>query len=342
MAKERGPTKCRGRFGQLRDQTDVAANLLDSEGLLTPGIQTQGDLSDIVDFSGTDWYAYDPNDSFYVNSADGNRTLVLPAGVSEDELCVWKQIASVPERHPTGLVEESVRGIGLVPMLIGDYSINGTLVEEFARQYQPSNEVMEALQLFTPLAEKSTSGTHRLGMKLGIDPKHIVVPRRGKAAGVEHLAGYHLMGGFGFGMNDEQTLVYDAPWHVEVHSHKEKGADTGVLGVGFWVNEGNQMLLGQIQSMHGANEQLGGLDIGTVGLAVAEKVATAMGFSSLRMYSARSHPQFLMHPEDRGKHYNHFQEIFNRSARALDYTPVAEGSKAARGGHYIGFVKHLR
>lgn len=100
--------------------------------------------------------------------------------------------------------------------------------------------------------------------------------------------------------------------------------------VGFWAQD-NEILVSQMQSCRGT--RLPGKDFGVTCLSILEVVGREMGFDKVTSYTAERHPIFREHPGSWKQLNQEFRQIWDSSARKLNYEPT-NGRKGM-------YVKHL-
>lgn len=332
--KRKGPIRCEGRFRELREALAEAIEVMANND---PNyrIFTRGELKTLYDLVSTDISRLDVKDPYYHGGIDLLRT----------------DFASI---------REGEEGLGLVPLITEDVPVKSALTEGYIRQFGPKGKVIDNLLFFAGGSEvhflsdtndlklKRTEGAEGLDKKLGIDMASIVLPvKNGKDEGRTSLVGYKLAAGFGIGPNMFETLVYDTPFHIEVHKRKPtdmpwtpRTTESGVMGIGFWLNKNNDMLVAQVQEMRGEAKLPEGVDLGIAGLAVAEAVARALGFSTITTYAAKEHPQFRMHPDSERQMMGAFVCYFDKSAKRLGFEPISR-KDSTNNDTYLGFRKTL-
>ncbi|MFW5746135.1 MAG: hypothetical protein ACOCWQ_01125, partial [Nanoarchaeota archaeon] len=196
-----------------------------------------------------------------------------------------------------------------VPLLVEEARVSPALKAMYLDSFNLGSQFN-----FLPFIHDSSERDTRVPLEDMLDFRmsQVVVPVDDDAECT--LEGYTLQPGFGLGDNEFGTLVYDAPLHIGVYNG-EYDSQSGVLGIGLWVNNANSALLAQIQPMRGKRLPEGVLK-GDVAIAIAEKVVAAMGIPRM------IHPQFLMYPESRGRMQGDFERDFDRSARWAGYCQV--------------------
>ncbi len=339
--KQRKQIKCEGRFHELRENIAEALELLVEEDpdyrLIHPD-----DLNKILDIIEGDTPKLDAQDRYYDNKRDNLRT--DPSFIGKDSPG-YKGLALVPLVTPDS---DATRGL----------IVSNALHLLYAQQFSPNPKVVHDSLYFAGDRDYTTEGVERLDLELGIRMSNIIIPVNGNGNGngtskngnkkaIKNLSGYKLAAGFAIGPNAKNTLVYDAPYHIELHvldpkAHQraERTAYSGVMGIGFWLNKDNEMLVAQIQQMRGAKLPEG-VCIGAAGLSIAEAVARAMGFSRVTTYSAKTHPQFAMHPDSESQLMGAFRLDYDRSAQKLGFEPIIRKDSTNNDVH-VGYTKRLQ
>ncbi len=321
-------TKCLGRFPEIRDTLvdtiDIFYRTTDPHHMII----IKQHLDDLYSLVEQDIFSVDVRDSYFVSDADPLRTPIT-------------KVTSV---------EQNNLSLGLVPLITTDVPVNSHLVQEYVDLFKPSRDLREKLPLFFKQVQANPDGAERLDLELDLRMQHIDIPHKDGSGKHESLAGYKLAAGFGIGPNKLGTLAYDAPFHIELHAldpkaarFEDRTAYSGVLGIGFWLNEDDDMLVGQMQSMRGAKLPEN-VHMGVAALQIAEKVARKLGFKSVTTYSASEHPQFRMHPESKSQMMGDFASYYDSSAKTLGaWTPVVRKNGANKNDFsYIGYRKQLQ
>lgn len=320
MKKGRTELKCQGRFSDFRRELEHATEIL-VEDDPNYKLQTVKELEEILELI-VDPTPFDPRDPYFSSHLDCVRDIPFENGTLRD------------------------RAASLVPLLTEEFVVSPGLLQPYLTLFQPNDAVIDNARLFFNEFSNKPKGVSRLGKALGFDLSKVHIPEL-KGEGYARLPGYFLVSGFGLGPNDLGSMVYDAPFYVELHKVKdpsvknlEREKDSGVLGISFWVNTGNEMLLAQIQHMRGESLPPG-VDPGITGYVIAESVAKAMGFETISSYSANTHPQFRMYPSSKARMHNSFHELFDRSATRLGYAKTT-GRNGCGQDQNQKFMKRLK
>lgn len=338
--KRRGRIKCEGRFSEIRAYIAEAIELLREDDPLYRFIRVD-DLNSLLSFIAQDIPKMDFFDPYYNNHRDFLRA--NPALIFGDSTESLENLAN--------------QGLALLPLISPDtpgtktLDISGVLHFLYAKRFGASDSLAEKLGLFHGDINYTTEGVERLDDELKIKTSNITIPCDGnwqtKKENSKNLAGYKLSAGFGIGPNKLRTIVFDTPYHIELHvldpkapRAAERGPDSGVMGIGFWLNPDSEMLVAQIQQMRGGRLPKD-VELGMAGLCIAESVARALGLSKITTYSARTHPQFIMHPDSRAQMEGVFRRDFDGSAKILHYEPSIIKDKTNNPAH-IGFRKQLK
>ncbi len=335
--KLRGRIKCEGRFHELREDIAEAIGILRGEDPLYRFIRVN-DLNDVLSLVARDIPLSDIVDPYYSNARDFLRDDPRRIFGNETE----------------SLENLTDQGLSILPLISPDtpdtqtLDISGVLHFLYARHFGVSDTIAEKLGLFHGDIKYTTEGVERLDGELGIKTGNIMLPCRetSNKPRLNNLSGYKLSAGFGIGPNKLRTMVFDAPYHIELHvldpkapRAAERTLDSGVLGIGFWLNSGSEMLVAQMQSMRGGKLPEG-VEHGVAGLCIAEAVAKALGLSSIVTYSAKNHPQFVMHPDSVRQMEGIFRRDFDHCAKELGYTPIPM-KDSTNNATYTGFRKKL-
>lgn len=324
--KERKQIKCEGRFHEIREHMGIGIELLMEADPLYRFIRTR-DLEELLDLLDQQKFiTSDSGDPYYGNVRDTLRA------------------------NPAEIFAGNRFPLSLVPLIAPDTEGTANLVVSnalhllYAQQFGTSENVFQNLLPYSGDRDYTNEGVERLDRELKINMSNIIVPTKG--SGHVPLSGYKLAAGFGVGPNGLGTLVYDTPYHIELHVQDSKAdplayrtKESGVLGIGFWLNPGDEMLVAQIQPMRGGKLPEG-VELGVAGLYIAEVVARASDFKRITAYAARSHPQFLMHPGSERQMMAAFRQDWDHSAKKLGYTPITkdDGTKNTMN---VGFEKNL-
>ncbi len=248
MVRGRKEIKCEGRFNELRENLAEALELLVSDDPSYRLIHPE-DLNRVFELVETGVGGFDPQDPYFLNRRDSLRT--DPSFIGNNN--------------------SSLVGVSIVPLITPDTEltrglrVSDTLRFEYARQFV-NETTAHLLGLFSGDRNYDTEGVERLDLELRIKPENIIIPLNGNShstgdhkGGYKTLAGYKLAAGFAVGPNSLGNLVYDAPYHIEVHTLDAKAPqravrtlDTSVMGIGFWLNTGDEMLVAQMQATRGA------------------------------------------------------------------------------------------
>jgi hypothetical protein len=314
-------TKCEGRFPEVRDALVEALDVLVDNDSNYVFLRKQ-DLSELLDLSDYDNLKYkDRSDPYFLSKKD----------------CLRADPAQVFAQDPE---------LSLVPLITTDATVAQPLVIDYARSFGVNSDIRENSILFCKYVQENPDGVERLDDELDIDLAKLAIPLK-ESKKFSNLSGYKLTAGFGIGQNKLKSLAYDAPYHIEVHKidptkHRsaERTMDSGVLGIGFWINPNQEMLISQIQGMRGQRLPEG-VSPGAAAFVIAEKVAFKMGFKSVITYTARYHPQFSAHPDSYSQLAEDFNCFYDSSARLVGWEPVSRPCPQGNHENY-GFKKILR
>ncbi len=307
MGDRRRQIKCEGRFHELRELIAEAITAVFLAEDPRYRFIEPADLDSLYNLIEDDIAGKDPTDPYFGSGRD-----ILRGDYAEATGGQNLGLGLLPLINPD---TEETKGLKLENILHHHYAMRCGASEETARK----------LLRFSGDKDYSTEGIERLDVELGIDMGKLYVPNNGHTTS---LKGHKLAAGFSVGPNALGTLVYDAPFHVELHmldpkAHPtaERTANSGVFGIGFWVNPGEEMLLAQIQQMRGGRLPEG-MHIGTAGFVIAEAVGKALGLKTITAYSAKQHPQFIMYPDSIGQMLAGFKQDWDTSAHKLGYIPL--------------------
>ncbi len=281
--------KCSGRFSQLREYLYNEAIPVVADARTT---LSRSDLDDIWSLMSEEAMIFDRLDPYYDSTYDTLR--------------------KAPQKN----------ALSLIPLIENPGYGFETL--DTIKDYCTSmgNHPLIAEQL-------AAMGDHPrrfLQQSLGKEPKDIQIPIEKRKAC--NLGGYLISGNFGVGTishggTEGGGIRSDSPFLLEVYRQERESANL-VSVIGFWAQD-NKMLISQMQSSKNARFPEGVL-FGVGSLRVAETVASAIGFDSLLLYSARGHPIFKEHPDSWSQFGKDFVCIWDNSAKKLGYTGSRNGS----------------
>lgn len=285
-------SNCPGRFPELRVRLAETTALLADDGLTK--LASLEDLSDLVGLTGmAEIISSDQKDPFLYNRGDLLRT---------------DPIMGDPENIP----------VSILPLIYKDLSSKGVhvseeLLEKYPKLYGALEVNINGLRLFH-------KGRRDVSDQLGIDLGKIHLPTEN---GYQTLSGYHLEGDFGIGGTGDKQLVSGSPYMIYLVKNGKKSADSEhdgklILGVAFWCNADNTMLIPQIQEVRGADLP-GGVYNGVAGLKIAEHVARKIGFDRIQAYSAKNNPMFLQYPAKNNNAISALKQTFNKDAKTLGW-----------------------
>ncbi len=295
MKKSEQPriSQCLGRFPEARTCIEEVSNLLIAENYRS--IDSVEDLNQILDLYGKNdlLYLHDLNDSYFNNRVDILRTDPLMGDLEKN-----LPSAILP------LIAKEFRQKGI--------HVSETLMDSYPRIFGALERTVNGLRLF----HKSRKD---LSDQLGIDLSKVVFPIKEGYASTTTLPGYHLEGDFGIGGTGAMPIVSDCPYMVYLVSNKTvEVPEKTSLGIGFWYNADDTLLVAQIQAARGGKMPK---DIypGILGLQIATQVARKIGSKKIQTYAATNNPIFLQHPGSRHQFEGELKCYFDKAARTLGW-----------------------
>lgn len=288
---------CEGRFHELGDLVADSIDALRGNDNSPVDTDTLKDVSFIL---GDEMNAVDVFDPYFSSSLD-----ILRENIEVDDSLALVPI--VARRMPI----DKVSIVDYIQSLKSDYEVENSL----SQWVWGSNNLNKNFDL--RLEDRS----------IGIKKETI---GQGKKARIglsdirANMHGYGLRSSFGIGKGDNNSVVPDAPFSIDLIGRDGKLA----LKVGFWYKrdptlEGNQnvMVVSQIQQPRGTLLPGHDLDsqMGIVGMEIAQIVARAMGFGTMETYSADKHPMFMQYPDRKKQFKGEFKGYYDSSAKALGF-----------------------
>lgn len=307
--KEKSRIKCPGRFSELREylHNDVLT-VLREEGLIDAETSTVSEecLRYTWLLIAGEIYNFDLKDPYYESGVDVLRKKPLQGDLGH---------------------------LSTIPLFPSTYHFEKGLIEKYLSSMGNNKGVIEKIM---PMTQHASNFFHLLGR----EPSKIWIPLKGedKKDKSVNLSGYTISADYGLG-----TAVHggvkglgtrsDSPFLLNTYKFDRLTHEKNLAGVvGFWA-QGNEMIVSQMQSCKNAKfpEET---CLGVASLCVAETAARLMGFDKIKTYSAKTHPIFHEHSDDKGLE-KEFHCIWDSSSRFLGYTP-SEGTH----GYYFKDLKN--
>ena len=298
MSNHTKQSKCKGRFPEARTLLGEAAELIKiNENQIS--IDSIDDLLSVLSLAGENDMLYDVD---VIDPYFNGRT---------DKLRADPVMADYDKNFGHALIPLLARELSEKGMYIAD-----NLLDDYPRIFGTLENTVNGLRLFH-------KNRKDLSKQLGIDLAKIAFPVKGDFSGATTtISDYHLEGHFGIGGTGNAPVVSDCPYLIHLVSNENKGAEEPEkvsLGIGFWYNPDNTLLVAQIQNAHNAKLPEN-IHMGVLGLHIATHVARKLGSKAIRTYSARNHPYFIQYPHAKQKLEGEFKCYFDNSARALGWS----------------------
>lgn len=290
--------KCSGRFKDLTDELSDALPLVANGKNINEQV-----LKETHSFLKDSLAGYDTTDPYFCSQVDVLR--------------------------PQPQIDENTYR-ELVPLISRQFDLDDSLANMYASRQGAKGKIAQILGDWKNVLDLDDLLNLRLSersipFKRGEVPRH-ELKKKGQEQACPlssertNLTGYSLRTKFGIGGTENDAVVPDAPYSIEVFDSRENLC----LLIGFWYKHNNledTLVISQIQQPQNANipGKNAGAQMGIVALEIAKIVASAMGIKTIQTYSADKHPMFLQFPERKARMKGEFTGYYDTSAKALGY-----------------------